>query len=267
MEGLNVGFVFSTSRLSSRLCHLRFAVMQTRATTNRQACQQNLTSKGSRKLSGAGTVPAAVKTLLCAAAALLQGLDDAFVSQAPIIEHEQYAEDLYDPSDPTDRQQIEWRETPRAGAAPEGSEAATAPQQQEQEAGGVAEGNGSPAKPASTTGEAASIGSDHTGPAPSEAANGSGKQLSMPAQLQKDAFLVFRALCKLSIRSTEAAPGSEATTIRGKVCRTWGPLSWDCQGRSSPNLWHCRELRLGPRLATLEHPACAGEPAQCCGAW
>lgn len=146
-----------------------------------------------------------------------EGLDDAFVSQAPIIEHEQYAEDLYDPSDPTDRQQIEWRETPRAGAAPEGSEAATAPQQQEQEAGGVAEGNGSPAKPASTTGEAASIGSDHTGPAPSEAANGSGKQLSMPAQLQKDAFLVFRALCKLSIRSTEAAPGSEATTIRGKV--------------------------------------------------
>jgi hypothetical protein len=39
----------------------------------------------------------------------------------------------------------------------------------------------------------------------------------MPAQLQKDAFLVFRALCKLSIRSTETAPGSEITTVRGKV--------------------------------------------------
>ena len=120
-----------------------------------------------------------------------------------------------------------------AGATPQPRRPPTYAEQQEQEAGGAAEGNGSPAKPASTTGEAASIASDHTGPAPSEAANGSGKQLSMPAQLQKDAFLVFRALCKLSIRSTEAAPGSEATTIRGKVCRTWGPSSRECQGRSS----------------------------------
>jgi brefeldin A-inhibited guanine nucleotide-exchange protein len=48
-------------------------------------------------------------------------------------------------------------------------------------------------------------------------ASASGRQLSVAAQLQKDAFLVFRALCKLSIRSTESAPGSEITTIRGKV--------------------------------------------------
>lgn len=41
--------------------------------------------------------------------------------------------------------------------------------------------------------------------------------LSVASQLQKDAFLVFRALCKLSIRSADAAPGSELTTIRGKV--------------------------------------------------
>ncbi|EFN54845.1 hypothetical protein CHLNCDRAFT_35815 [Chlorella variabilis] len=46
---------------------------------------------------------------------------------------------------------------------------------------------------------------------------GSAKPLTMPAQLQKDAFLVFRALCKLSIRSSDASPGSEITTIRGKV--------------------------------------------------
>lgn len=154
----------------------------------------------------------------CLATPLLQGLDDAFVSQAPIIEHEQFAEDLYDPSDPTDRQQIEWRETPRAGAAPVGGEAASVTRQQEQqEVPAVAQGNGSPAKPASTAGEAVSTASDHTGAAASEVANGSAKQLTMPAQLQKDAFLVFRALCKLSIRSTDAAPGSEATTIRGKV--------------------------------------------------
>lgn len=41
--------------------------------------------------------------------------------------------------------------------------------------------------------------------------------LTVASQLQKDAFLVFRALCKLSIRSTDSAPGSELTTIRGKV--------------------------------------------------
>jgi brefeldin A-inhibited guanine nucleotide-exchange protein len=35
--------------------------------------------------------------------------------------------------------------------------------------------------------------------------------------LQKDAFLVFRALCKLSIRSMDVATGSEVATVRGKV--------------------------------------------------
>ena len=40
----------------------------------------------------------------------------------------------------------------------------------------------------------------------------------MGAQLQRDAFLVFRALCKLSIRSgSEGTPGAEATTLRGKL--------------------------------------------------
>ncbi len=105
------------------------------------------------------------------AAPLLQGLDDAFVSQAPIIEHEQYAEDLYDPSDPTDRQQIEWREKPRAAAAQEGVEAGSAQQQEEQqEAAAVAEGKGSPAKPASTAGEAVSIASDQQTAAPNSSA-------------------------------------------------------------------------------------------------
>jgi len=35
--------------------------------------------------------------------------------------------------------------------------------------------------------------------------------------LQKDSFLVFRALCKLSIRSMDKTPGGDLTTIRGKV--------------------------------------------------
>ncbi len=37
------------------------------------------------------------------------------------------------------------------------------------------------------------------------------------AVLAKDAFLVFRALCKLSTRSSESSTGSDPTAIRGKV--------------------------------------------------
>ena len=38
--------------------------------------------------------------------------------------------------------------------------------------------------------------------------------------LQKDAFLVFRALCKLSVRSSETATGTDPTAVRGKVRAT-----------------------------------------------
>ena len=37
------------------------------------------------------------------------------------------------------------------------------------------------------------------------------------AVLAKDAFLVFRALCKLSTRSSESSTGADPTAIRGKV--------------------------------------------------
>ena len=37
------------------------------------------------------------------------------------------------------------------------------------------------------------------------------------AVLAKDAFLVFRALCKLSTRSSESSTGTDPTAIRGKV--------------------------------------------------
>ena len=49
----------------------------------------------------------------------------------------------------------------------------------------------------------------------------------MTAVLAKDAFLVFRALCKLSTRSSESSAGTDPTAIRGKVhCRTsyWNNL-------------------------------------------
>jgi hypothetical protein len=174
---------------------------------------------------------------------LLQGLDDAFVSQTPIME--QYAEDLYDPSDPTDREQIQWRQggaseaaAAEQAAAEQAAQSQQESQQQQQSEGQEADASAaaapaaaaSPAPsgggtPGGAAGETAAAGyahsatSDatmgHLGADPS--ASASGRQLSVAAQLQKDAFLVFRALCKLSIRSTEAAPGSEITTIRGKV--------------------------------------------------
>lgn len=42
-------------------------------------------------------------------------------------------------------------------------------------------------------------------------------QVQMEAALQKDAFLVFRALCKLSVRASETVTGTDMTAIRGKV--------------------------------------------------
>lgn len=43
---------------------------------------------------------------------------------------------------------------------------------------------------------------------------------SIESTLQKDAYLVFRALCKLSIRSSDSSAGSDLTVLRGKV----GPI-------------------------------------------
>lgn len=178
----------------------------------------------------------------------LQGLDEAFVSPvaAALGEGDLAEDDLLDPSDPTDRQQIQWRQS-RAGAA-NGAAAehgAVHQHQQQHEAAvdgtpqgvspAVTQAGASP--PASTVAPgdapyAASAASDVTSATAALAlsehrgghgSEGGGRQLSMAAQLQKDAFLVFRALCKLSIRSTEAAPGSEITTVRGKV---GGGLPW-----------------------------------------
>ena len=39
----------------------------------------------------------------------------------------------------------------------------------------------------------------------------------MESLLQKDAYLVFRALCKLSIRSSDNSAGTDLTVLRGKV--------------------------------------------------
>jgi hypothetical protein len=187
----------------------------------------------------------------------LQGLDEAFVSQAPVLGEGEADEDLLDPSDPTDRQQIHWRQSQQQQqqqepAPPPGAEAADAPATPAQQASGangepsaatqaagVAVTSVSPATSVAAAGEsgyAASAASDVTsataalavGEPPGSGSSSTGKQLGMPAQLQKDAFLVFRALCKLSIRSTEASPGSELTTVRGKVgsLRGQSSLRW-----------------------------------------
>lgn len=46
-------------------------------------------------------------------------------------------------------------------------------------------------------------------------------QVQMEAALQKDAFLVFRALCKLSVRASETVTGTDMTAIRGKASYSW----------------------------------------------
>lgn len=172
----------------------------------------------------------------------MQGLDDAF-QQA----REAELDEFYDPSDPSDRQQIEWR---RGGgeSPPMAEEAAVS-------SNGVQQGVEHAGAPLSIHAACSAARQDSWSAQPlscsvrlcrvcligaeshqssnrmegqelssgiSETTSAFGgphhePQMTVASQLQKDAFLVFRALCKLSIRSTDAAAGSELTTIRGKV--------------------------------------------------
>jgi brefeldin A-inhibited guanine nucleotide-exchange protein len=77
-------------------------------------------------------------------------------------------------------------------------------------AGGGSAANSSGGRPSAKLAHAGSSGA-------SSAAN-QGKAL-----LLKDAFLVFRALCKLSIRTSDTLTISDPTAVRGKVC--WPPVS------------------------------------------
>ena len=72
------------------------------------------------------------------------------------------------------------------------------------------------------------------GPAPAaslapSALDGEAHDAAIDAILQKDAFLVFRALCKLSIRTADVSSGTDLTAIRGKVCAN-PSLSSICRG-------------------------------------
>ncbi len=50
---------------------------------------------------------------------------------------------------------------------------------------------------------------------------------AIAAILHKDAFLAFRALCKLSIRTSESAGASDLAALRGKV-RPWNGQAGRC---------------------------------------
>lgn len=197
------------------------------------------------------------------------------MAHTPIMEA--YPEDLYDPSDPTDREQIDWRAGKQRQSSSAGAAAAAAAEQAASPGGAggeqpaaVGEGQGSqPARQGSLAGEASVAGyaasaaaSDQTFAAhagePGGGSSGGPRQLSVAAQLQKDAFLVFRALCKLSIRSSDAAPGSEVTTIRGKV--RWEVVGdAGCGLRNPAGVWqHCSTARVCVSLLNLHlHPPCS----------
>lgn len=78
----------------------------------------------------------------------------------------------------------------------------------------VVEGTAAPAAP---NGSAAPLPAEKTAPAHQAPKLSATAQVQMEAALQKDAFLVFRALCKLSVRASETAAGTDMTAIRGKV--------------------------------------------------
>jgi hypothetical protein len=155
----------------------------------------------------------------------LQGLDDVFMKNTPLMD---FSDDLYDP---TERQSINWTRS-EAAAKPSGAEAAqgaAAAKVAEEEEG---EALMSPdleaaelASPPRVEKEESAVSmAESEGAVGVAAAFTAGAEIKPAAgvsaatvQLQNDAFLVFRALCKLSIRSVDGVPGSELTTIRGKV--------------------------------------------------
>jgi brefeldin A-inhibited guanine nucleotide-exchange protein len=131
------------------------------------------------------------------------GLDDAFAPggdpAGPAVE------ELYDPSDPVDTQKITWRKQQSSAVNASGFES----QQQQQKVDTVDSGTDTDAASDITGGGATIMTSINGG--------GASTTSGLASVLQKDAFLVFRALCKLSIRSADATSASEVTTLRGKI--------------------------------------------------
>jgi brefeldin A-inhibited guanine nucleotide-exchange protein len=130
------------------------------------------------------------------------GLDDAFAPGDPAGPA---VEELYDPSDPVDAQKISWRK--------QQSSTNDSQQQQQQKFDTADSGTDTDAASDVTGGGGGGYGGrDGT-------SNGGAPPATtgLASVLQKDAFLVFRALCKLSIRSADATSASEVTTLRGKI--------------------------------------------------
>lgn len=76
--------------------------------------------------------------------------------------------------------------------------------------------------------------------------------------LQRSAYLVFRALCKLSIRSVDGGGGTDATTARGKVGGACGSCLWGMRGGSQRRACVCGRLTRAVRRVT---PGARPEPA------
>jgi brefeldin A-inhibited guanine nucleotide-exchange protein len=70
---------------------------------------------------------------------------------------------------------------------------------------------------AGSTGGAGGAAASHAGGAAAAAPHGAVVLPASVALLHKDAFLVFRALCKLSIRTSDVVTVSDPTAVRGKV--------------------------------------------------
>ncbi|KAK9829453.1 hypothetical protein WJX72_005963 [[Myrmecia] bisecta] len=152
------------------------------------------------------------------------GLDDAFIPPPPSASSHGYVTEQDSPHSP-DREHIEWRPSP----SPARSSA--------NDLSGAGQPNSPvPAQPGNETTASAAAGPmlqlpSETGSAEAEPgfpvdtsaaatplhAPGRPHLLTVQTVLQKDAFLVFRALCKLSIRTSESSSGTDVTAVRGKV--------------------------------------------------
>ena len=145
-------------------------------------------------------------------------LDDAFAlgaidPQGPTVE------DLYDSSDPLDAQHISWRERKDDDDDVPPAESNASQTVASGDRGSIEHKKQSPEEERGLDTEDTSDTSEAQTESKANATTGAMTTTVMDLRgtLEKDAFLVFRALCKLSIRTVDGSTAGEAAVMRGKA--------------------------------------------------
>lgn len=138
------------------------------------------------------------------------GLDDAFRVRS-FDPHGPQIEDLYDTSDPLDTDHIDWRDK-KDGNNIVNHE--LPPEQTKEDDKALNSKEDADIKIDEDSGYEFDNSSDMDSIADNKSSH---PKATLHGALQKDAFLIFRALCKLSIRTADGSSAGEAAVLRGKA--------------------------------------------------